>query len=420
MKVLLLILVSLAAASGAWAQEYEVLEQIDRLVNLSGIVMVADRGEVVYQQSFGFADHQSKQVIDEHTLFPLASLTKPFTAMAIGLLQEQGRLIIDDPVAMYLPEFASNPKLTIRNLIEHRSGLIRDITDEHKIFPYEQIPLEALIAGISRAPTKNAPGFAYQYSNANYQVLARLVEVVAHQSYESYLREYILKPAEMDSTTVLYGFSPPMLAKGYSQGRLLDGYHFSYAYGSGNLASTAADLHAFAKVLRTGVFGSPSNVLGWVHGSLQDRAYSEHTGHLGSGYATCLRFFEDDDLVVIVLLNMQFPDILEIVDVLSAAALELTARFQDVRPWLPTVPMLTPTTFYSAEGQPLMLQMRNRILIVKTQDGGTVYLQNAGDGLYRDPEHPLYSHHLIADDTNTLCAYELRGLVRSKRYDRVP
>ncbi|MFA6774152.1 MAG: serine hydrolase domain-containing protein, partial [Sphaerochaeta sp.] len=172
MKVLLFMLLGLAVAGGAWSQPYEALEHIDRLVDLSGIVMVVDTGEVVYQKSFGFADHQSKKAIDEHTLFPLASLTKPFTAMAIGILQEQGRLNLDDPIAEYLVQFASNPTLTIRHLVEHRSGLIRDLTDQRVISPYELIELEDLVDAIAKAPMRSKAGSTYQYSNANYQVLA--------------------------------------------------------------------------------------------------------------------------------------------------------------------------------------------------------------------------------------------------------
>lgn len=419
MKVLLFMLLGLAVAGGAWAQPYEVLERVDRLVDLSGIVMVADTGEVVYQKSFGFADHQSKKAIDEHTLFPLASLTKPFTAMAIGLLQEQGRLDFDDPIAEYLVQFASNPTLTIRHLVEHRSGLIRDLTDQRVISPYELIELEDLVDAIAKAPMRSKAGSTYQYSNANYQVLARLVEAVADQSYESYLKEYILQPAGMTATCVLEDFGPPELAKGHAHGNLLAGYHFSHAYGSGNLASTVSDLYAFEKARKAGVFGVPSKLLGWMHGSLQGRAYREHTGHLGSGYATCLRFFEDEDLVVIVLLNTRFPDVLELVDALSAEALGLSINHTDGREWDPVGSSLDRTAFRSSEGNSLALQMKNGILMVQPAQGSPIYLKRVGEGVYCDPEHPLFTHHLFADESGSLSAYEIRGLVRSTRYERV-
>lgn len=419
MKVLLLCLVCLLGLNGAWADETEVLKKISSMTDLSGIVMIGDGRSVHYQQSFGFADHAKGQPIDEHTLFPLASLTKPFTALAVSQLADHGKLSFDDPVSCYLSEFAPHPTLTIRNLLEHRSGLVRDLTDTHQISPYEPISTEALIDRIADALLQSEPGRTYSYSNANYQVLAALVEVVSQQSYEAYLMDHIFNPSGMTSTHVLHGFAPAELAKGHAGSRLLASYHFSHAYGSGNLASTAADLHRFVASLACGLFGPPSALLGWMHGSLLGHRYIEHTGHLGSGYATCLRYFWEDDLAVIVLLNTLYPDILEVVDALGASALQMEPREQNVRVWKPAKPMFEPVAFQSDDGQTLVLQIRNNILTVIPQTGRTVYLQQAGEGGYHDPEHPLFTHHLIADENNTLIAYEVRGLVRTKRYFRV-
>lgn len=418
MKVLLLCLVCLLCINGAWADETEVLKKISSMTDLSGIVMIGDGRSVHYQQGFGFADRKTRQPINEHTLFPLASLTKPFTALAVSQLADQGRLSIDDPVATYLSEFAPHPTLTIRNLLEHRSGLVRDLIDTHRISPYEPISSEDLIGRIADAGLQSEPGSTYSYSNANYQVLAALVEVVSQQSYEAYLMDHIFNPSSMASTQVLHGFAPVELAKGHAGSRLLASYHFSHAYGSGNLASTAGDLHRFVGFLGSGLFGPASSLLGWMHGSLEGRRYIEHTGHLGSGYATCLRYFWEDGIAVIVLLNTLYPDILEVVDALGASALQMELKKQDVRVWKPSKPMLEPVAFHSDDGQTLVIQIRNNILTVIPRTGRTVYLQQAGEGEYHDPEHPLFTHHLIADETNTLIAYEVRGLVRTKRYFR--
>jgi CubicO group peptidase (beta-lactamase class C family) len=127
----------------------------------------------------------SKKSIDEHTLFPLASLTKPFTAMAIGILQEQGRLNLDDPIADIWCKFASNPTLTIRHLIEHRSGLIRDLTDQRVISP-----MNSRTRRLGRCHCKGTDEKQSRQhlsvQQCKLSVLARLVEAVADQSYESY------------------------------------------------------------------------------------------------------------------------------------------------------------------------------------------------------------------------------------------
>ncbi len=421
MKVLLSLILGLCCClCKAWAQDYEVLNQIDELTRLSGIVMVVGSGQVLHQQSFGYADHQSRQPIDEHTPFPLASLTKPFTALAIEMLHKQGRLELDDRVATYLPAFSNKSDLTIRHLIEHRSGLPRDLTDTPAVSPYLPIDPSTLVALIAEAPTTGNPGTAYHYGNANYQVLARIVEAASGRPYHAFLEDSVLQVASMPSTFALDDHTPSDLAKGYARQRLLKPYDYSHAFGSGNLASTAVDLHSFAKALRQGVFGPPSEMPGWMHGTLQTHAYLEHTGHLGSGYATCFRFFKDDDLAVIVLLNTRYPDVLGLADAVSAVALDLDIMQTPASVSGAPIDSLDESVFRSSGGVCLTLQLRNGILIVRAQGGSPIYLQEIESGLYHDSEHPMYTHHLVVDEGGRVVAYEVRSWLRVQRFERVP
>jgi len=110
---------------------------------------------------------------------------------------------------------------------------------------------------------------------------------------------------------------------------------------------------------------------------------------------------------------------LELVDALSAEALGLSINHTDGREWDLVGSSLDRTVFQGGDGDSLALQMKNGILMVQPMQGRPVYLKRVGEGVYRDLEHPLFTHHLFADESGSLSAYEIRGLVRSTRYERV-
>lgn len=99
----------------------------------NGNVLIAENGKIIYEKSFGYADFSSKKLNTKQTTFPIASITKTFTATAILQLFEKGKLNISDPVTKYLNDFPY-PTLTIRHLLSHTSGLLRWLeNDGHKI-----------------------------------------------------------------------------------------------------------------------------------------------------------------------------------------------------------------------------------------------------------------------------------------------
>lgn len=171
--------------------------------DFNGNILVAEKGKVVYEKSFGFADFQSKKLNTKNTLFPVASISKTITATAILQQVESGKLKLDDSAAEYLPDFPY-PQITIRHLLSHTSGLppynaffdsLKDKTNGH-------FTNSDFIAGLN-ANKKDLiykSGESWNYDNVNYVVLALILEKVSGENYRKYVEKHILKTAGMNQT----------------------------------------------------------------------------------------------------------------------------------------------------------------------------------------------------------------------------
>lgn len=239
---------------------------LDRLVradDFSGCVTVADGGETVFDECRGLAERNFDVPVDHQTRFRVASVGKMFTAVAIGQLVEAGKLSWDSTLAQLVPEYpdhAAAKKITVWELLHHTSGLGDFFVPaffEHRekyIDPADYLGL------IARQPKSGEPGKGFNYSNAGYVLLGRIIENVSHEGYFDYIQHHVFAPAGMRSS----GFNTldevtPKLAVGY--------FHespFSTKWkanwmkipfkGSpaGDAYSTNADLLRFAAALRSG------------------------------------------------------------------------------------------------------------------------------------------------------------------------
>ena len=90
---------------------------------LNGNILIAEKGKVIYKKSFGFTNDSTKEKLNEHSIFELASISKQFTATAIVILKEKKKLNYDDKMSKYIPELSYYDNITIRHLLNHTSGL---------------------------------------------------------------------------------------------------------------------------------------------------------------------------------------------------------------------------------------------------------------------------------------------------------
>ncbi|MCA8995389.1 MAG: beta-lactamase family protein [Planctomycetaceae bacterium] len=171
----------------------------DVLPTLSFQVVRPDRATDVF--SFGTRSLGESKPIDERTLFLVASLTKPMVAMAILMLVERGELALNDRVMKILPEFKEGPKktVTIRHLLTHTSGL-PDMLPNNQELRMSQSPLSAFVEGTYKVPLDYSPGKGTQYQSMGYSLLAPIIEAVAGESYQQFMRLEVFEPLGMMDT----------------------------------------------------------------------------------------------------------------------------------------------------------------------------------------------------------------------------
>jgi CubicO group peptidase (beta-lactamase class C family) len=183
-------------------------------------------GRLLHVAALGQRDVPARAAVDTSTVFRIASMTKSFTALAILQLRDAGKLALDDPAEKYVPELRTlkypttdAPRITVRHLLSHSAGFPEDNPWGDQQLDRTDAELGQMIRqGI---PFSNVPGVAYEYSNYGFAILGRIVQNVSGQPYATYIRDKVLRPLGMTSTTMQSREVPATrLAHGY---RLQDG-----------------------------------------------------------------------------------------------------------------------------------------------------------------------------------------------------
>ena len=247
---------------------------IDEEITGSNVAMVFQNGKVTYHHVQNSSKPGDKD-INPNTLFPIFSMTKPVTTVAILMLYERGLIDLEDPVSMYLPQLA-DPKckgedgiydcvneLKIIHLLSHRSGY--SYYGSHYIpssIKYDN--LEEFVDDVAKLPLEAEPGTRYQYG-VNQSLLGAVVQVITGKSYYEFLKENILDPLGMNNTKFHVTdderanlFQPVFINSGHLKGFTADLSRFTfrednYAYfGGEGLVSTISDYAKFAEMLLNG------------------------------------------------------------------------------------------------------------------------------------------------------------------------
>jgi CubicO group peptidase (beta-lactamase class C family) len=163
-------------------------------------VAVVEGGQLVFAKGFGKANIAKAQAVDTSTRYAVGSISKQFTAAAILLEQEKGRLSLDDKVSKYFPELTRADEVTIRELLSHTSGY-EDYAPQDYIIPeWEKATTPRAIMGRwAKKPLNFAPGTRWQYSNTNYTIAGEILEKVSGEKLMPFLRKHILGPLGMTS-----------------------------------------------------------------------------------------------------------------------------------------------------------------------------------------------------------------------------
>lgn len=302
-----------------------------------GAVLVARGSDVLFAKGYGMANLEWSVPNTPTTKFAIGSTSKQFTAAAILLLEERGKLRVTDPIKSYLPDApAAWEAITFHHLLSHTSGM----TPGTPPGPAGALPArpEKTLERFRNLPLQSAPGTKYSYSNAGYQLLAYLIERISGQRFEDFLRESIFTPLGMtDSGSATHAPIIPSLASGYIPnpdgvpgpsvtGRPLLNAPFldlSNGMGAGSLYSTIGDLHRWTlglfggKLLRaatltkmtTPVDGTKMTTpvdseyaYGLGVGSSEGRRRFSHGGTI-PGFGSFLTHYPESHVTVVVLTN---------------------------------------------------------------------------------------------------------------------
>lgn len=331
----LLLLGNGSAALPVSAVQADAVAQIDTYVSgltesdqFSGSVLVAQGSELLLSKGYNLANREWNISNAPDTKFRIGSMTKQFTAMSILLLQEQGKLTVDDPVCQYIDNCpASWANITIRQLLTHTSG----IPDDTSLPNFSQLITQpaspdAQIRWFIDLPLQFEPGSSWSYSNSNYIVLGRIIEKVAKTSYRRFLQQNLFDPLELADTG--YDINANVIthrAEGYSLPDQKATYiDMTIPYAAGGLYSTVEDLYKWDQALFAGRVVSqaswdamlaaavpiPADPSGssYAYG-LWIGTFGGHPamGHGGAipGFNSSIDHLTDEDFTVIVLSNFE-------------------------------------------------------------------------------------------------------------------
>lgn len=294
---------------------------------------VSLNGEVVFEKAFGLADLEHSVPNTTQTIFESGSVAKQFTAAALVLLQQDGKLSLDDPVRKYIPELPDyGAPLTIRHLLNHTAGLrdwgsVLSLTGAGRGERVINQDLALDVITHQRA-LDFTPGSEYSYSNSGYNLAAIIVERVSKQKFPAFVEERLFKPLGMKNSSWRddYQRIVPGRAQAYSRqgdGRWRLNMPFMNVYGNGGMLTTVGDWMKWNAMLDSHSLGAPlvnaletrgvlndgrkiSYALGLTVNSYKGLKDVSHGGAT-AGYQTFLVRYPDNKVSIGVMCNGTSP-----------------------------------------------------------------------------------------------------------------
>jgi CubicO group peptidase (beta-lactamase class C family) len=362
-----------------------------------GAALVARDGKVSLSKGYGFANLEWGVANSPASKFRLGSITKQFTAACILLLEERGKLKVDDPVKKYMTEApAAWDKVTIFNLLTHTSGIpsFTGFPDYSSTEAIATTP-EKLVARFRDKPLEFQPGEKWNYSNSGYVLLGYLIEKISQQSYSEFVQENIFTPLGMkdsgydsNSAIILHrasGYTPS--AKGAIHAGYID---MSIPFSAGSLYSTTEDLLRWEQGLMGGKLLSAASLAKMTTPFKNDYAFGlavhavsghkviEHGGGI-EGFNTEIAYYPEDKLTVVVLANLNGG----VPETIANALAQVAHGEKGVLPSERKEITVSPTVLGAYVGT---YQLTPDFAIVVTLEGGQLMEQATGQ-----PKFPLFA-----------------------------
>ena len=285
---------------------------------------MASHGEIVFARGFGYADEKTGQRCTAKDTFEIGSMSKQLTAAAILKLSEEGKLSLDDRIDRFFPEYPHGAEISVRNLLNMRSGFYDYINDAHSFFPSDFVEeyLERadadnenspdfergfLLEYLVNAPLRAQPDTDFYYCNTDYYLLGLIIEQVSGKSYQQYLNDEIFLPCGMKTANNDFMGTT---ARGYFADGSTLSMRTSTALGCGSVNAGVYDIYNWLSALYGGrliseqsLSAMTTSVEGYGFGVLCTPGVWYHGGctDVFNSYAA---YYPEDELMIIALSNM--------------------------------------------------------------------------------------------------------------------
>jgi CubicO group peptidase (beta-lactamase class C family) len=304
-----------------WLDNY--LISANKLYKFNGSALIAVKGKIVLQKSYGYKNFATHVPNDSNSIFQIGSVTKQFTSTVILKLQEEGKLSVGDKLSLYFPEFKYADKITLENLLTHSSGIYNytnDIDDNDSAIVTKPVRKQMALDLMFKHSLDFKPGTKFSYDNSGYYLLGLIIEKVTGKSYEQNVRDIIFNPLQM--THSLFDFrnsKDTNIAIGYKKLNekeqvLAQRWDSTVTYAAGAIFSTTGDMYKWSKaVARRQIISADSweraltphladYGYGWFIDSLYGRKYIGHGGGL-PGFMADFTYYPGEDATIILLNN---------------------------------------------------------------------------------------------------------------------
>jgi CubicO group peptidase (beta-lactamase class C family) len=297
--------------------------------DMRGVAAVRRHGATLAEWVGGLADADSGRPCTAGTRFQICSVSKQFTAAAVLLLADRGRVALDDPLPRW---FADAPPqwqdITLHHLLTHTSGL-GHWREYPGLDPYQQVPEEQLVELLRPVPLKSRPGDQWSYSSPGFILLGWIVQHASGEPFDAFMADQVFGPLGLRSTSAGDPPGGPDMARGYHGGQPVRSFDMATNAGTGSVWSTVDDLIRWDNALAAGELlsagrrdamltahaplgpdevgtGSPLTAhgygYGWAIGTLAGRRIYFHTGD-NPGYLSFNAWLPDDDVQIALLAN---------------------------------------------------------------------------------------------------------------------
>jgi len=324
MKKLLFLL--LLSTSFAFSQQTK-FQKIDSLLTFlntnnkfMGELSIIEKGKMVFNKAYGFADVESGKKLDVNTKLKIGSITKTFTATMIMQLVDEKKLTLETKLSKFYPKIPNADKITIHHLLHHRTGIPDFLNDDPTVgeFIYAENKKEDLVKRIENYTSAFEPNSQHKYSNSNYNLLGYIIEDITKKSFAENLNTRIVKKIGLKNTIF-----PTKIDVSKNEG-----YSFAYdgktwektpewssnlAFSAGAMSSTTNDLNLFLEALLEGKLTSKSSLeqmksmedyygKGLIIAPFEERKFYGHTGGI-ENFRAAAGYNPDDKTGFAIIVN---------------------------------------------------------------------------------------------------------------------